>query len=209
MPTRPDQVHHVSYGGRRFWAVCMLDKMPDTPPKFVEYLPLARCITIGSFLRKAFNAPTPYFSLTGEGAFKAYTCTPFGKSYALITGSSGGTTCFQCHLSRAYPKRGIESGCRPARQISGADVHSVVLNCATATAKEAKKAPEPLLALHIRTVMNNVGGNPIGPLIVCMVLEYSAHVTQLTLPITIGNAKSDGDRSLRLTTGSPGRAGLP
>jgi 17beta-estradiol 17-dehydrogenase / very-long-chain 3-oxoacyl-CoA reductase len=39
--------------------------------------------------------------------------------------------------------------------------------------------------------------------------RFMAHVTRLTLPILIGNASSDGGRSLLLTTGSPGRSGLP
>lgn len=98
------------------------------------------------------------------------------------------------------------------------------MNAATATPEEIKKALEPVLGLHIRIVINNVGGSAVPLPLFHTVMEYSAqdldadinlnarfmaHITRLTLPLLIGNAKSDGGRSLLLTTGSPGRSGLP
>jgi 17beta-estradiol 17-dehydrogenase / very-long-chain 3-oxoacyl-CoA reductase len=191
-------------------------------------------ITIASFVYSAFDALTLYFFPFGKSTFKAYRRTSSGKSYALITGSSGGIGFslaqqlalrnFGVIILAHIPDEVSEAAANLREKVPGVEVHSIVMDCASATPEEIKKALEPVMGLHIRIVINNVGGLPLSRPYFRTVMEYSAqdldaninlnarfmaHVTRLTLPILVGNAVSDGGRSLLLTTGSPGRSGLP
>jgi NAD(P)-dependent dehydrogenase (short-subunit alcohol dehydrogenase family) len=125
---------------------------------------------IASFLYKTFSVLSLYFSPIGKSNFKSHRRSSSGKSYALITGYSGG---IGFALAQQLVKRGfgviipahipdeLYQAAADLREFQGADVHCIVLNGETTTPEVIKEALEPVLGLYIRIVVNNVGGIPM------------------------------------------------
>jgi 17beta-estradiol 17-dehydrogenase / very-long-chain 3-oxoacyl-CoA reductase len=188
-------------------------------------------LTIGYYAFTFINALSLWFT-PFRSNFKVYK-EKNGKAYAFITGASGG---IGLELAKGLVKKGfgvvlvahVQSELDGAkkqilRMSPSADVHTVCMDAMTFTTDALKAELKKLSHLHFRIVINNVAGM-IGSPRFRSISEYTtkevddqincnarfmSHVINLLLPVVKKNAEQDGGRALLLTTGSPGRAGIP